>query len=336
MCCHLRAADVDLEERCRRPEWLDGACRVTRWRTPSEAAVVPRESRHPDRRCSHERATVRVSTGPNSCSLKLRSRSARSSNSSPILEFVGRSAGTAQRVKENRRSSALTPDGYGDLLCCPARRDRGGDPPLSPLRHRPDHQPNHCLRCADRRSGRLLRRERWPHAARVPGRDGGRFRCGDRPYDVDRRDGIHPGEGSAPAPCRSALRGRSRLGGELARVHRHAGSHCVAPGPERTLRRFLAVIIEACDLPGGKVRIDGLGGPPWFDVQGEFDVGRADPASFAVVGPLSGTSTVRIDLMPPARTSVIPVQDRSAVEEALAIVARELRGAEITPNLASM
>ena len=103
----------------------------------------------------------------------------------------------------------------------------------------------------------------------------------------------------------------------------------------RTLRRFLAIVIDACDLPGGKVSVDRSGASPWSAVEGQQRVGPTDPAAAVVVTATVAASTVRMELSPPARTGVLSSRDRAAIEGALEIVARELDTSEHVSGIAS-
>jgi hypothetical protein len=102
----------------------------------------------------------------------------------------------------------------------------------------------------------------------------------------------------------------------------------------RTLRRFLAVVIEACDLPGGKVTVDRSGASRWSAVEGEQRAGPTDPASIVVVAATVDASTVRMELSPPARTGALSSRDRATIEGALEIVVRELGTSALVPAIA--
>jgi hypothetical protein len=90
----------------------------------------------------------------------------------------------------------------------------------------------------------------------------------------------------------------------------------------KTLRRFLAVVVEACDLPGGRVDLDAAGESEWTASVGDEPV---EGQAMVVTAP-AAKSAVRLVLSPPERTGAISARDRAAIEAALGAVAGELFG----------
>jgi hypothetical protein len=88
----------------------------------------------------------------------------------------------------------------------------------------------------------------------------------------------------------------------------------------KTLRRFLRVVVEACDLPGGRVELDESAESAWSASAG------ADPivAQPVVLSVPVGDGAVRLVLSPPERTGVISPRDLAAIDAALASVVGEL------------
>ncbi|MBI2781397.1 MAG: hypothetical protein HYX55_06350 [Chloroflexi bacterium] len=92
------------------------------------------------------------------------------------------------------------------------------------------------------------------------------------------------------------------------------------PDTERTLRRLLRLIVEACDLQGARIELERPGSPAWVETEGEPIDG--DPVR---LGPFAlGDGRMRLLVGPPKRRPTLSTRDRSAVEAALAAVAAEL------------
>ena len=94
--------------------------------------------------------------------------------------------------------------------------------------------------------------------------------------------------------------------------------------PARTLRRFLALIIDACDLAGGRVELVGPDGTQWSTLQGQVEPGSGDPADIARISTAIGHATIQLELWPRAGAAGGSFRDRAAIEAALAAVASEL------------
>jgi hypothetical protein len=88
----------------------------------------------------------------------------------------------------------------------------------------------------------------------------------------------------------------------------------------KALHRFLRVVVEACDLPGGRIELDGPSGDPWSATVGE------NPGSGKAINLTAprGGGSVRLVLSPPTRTGSLSARDHAAVERALRGVVDEL------------
>jgi hypothetical protein len=89
---------------------------------------------------------------------------------------------------------------------------------------------------------------------------------------------------------------------------------------QKTLRRLLGVVVEACDLPGGRVEVERPGEGAWSASAGKEPI-EGQPV---VVSAPIGDRAVRLLLSPPERTGVISARDRAAIEAALGSVVGEL------------
>lgn len=92
----------------------------------------------------------------------------------------------------------------------------------------------------------------------------------------------------------------------------------------KTLRRFLRVVVEACDLPGGRIELEQPGGSSWSATISEDPVGEAATGQPITLTALRGEGSVRLVLSPPTRTGSLSARDRSAVEQSLRSVVNEL------------
>jgi hypothetical protein len=92
------------------------------------------------------------------------------------------------------------------------------------------------------------------------------------------------------------------------------------PDPPRTLRRFLGVVVAACDLPGGRIELERPGVGLWAADEGERPT--SDPV--IVVSAPMGPGTVRLTLSPSSRTGSMSPRDQAAIDRALVAVAEEL------------
>jgi hypothetical protein len=90
--------------------------------------------------------------------------------------------------------------------------------------------------------------------------------------------------------------------------------------PPRTLRRFLGVVVAACDLPGGRIELERLGVDLWTANEGE----RPTTDPIVTASAASGTGRVSLILSPSRRTGSLSLRDRTAIERALTAVAAEL------------
>jgi hypothetical protein len=108
----------------------------------------------------------------------------------------------------------------------------------------------------------------------------------------------------------------ARLNGFVTEVRASLSS----PDPPRTLRRFLGVVVAACDLAGGRIELERPNVKPWSADEGEPVT--SDPVVTASAR--LGTGTVSLVLSPSRRTGSISPRDRLAVERALTAVAAEL------------
>jgi hypothetical protein len=92
------------------------------------------------------------------------------------------------------------------------------------------------------------------------------------------------------------------------------------PDSERTLRRLLALIVETCELEGGRIVLERPGADAWVASEGQ--PGSDGPLT---IGPFElGSGSVRLVAGPPRRRPTLSARDRAAVESALASVAQEL------------
>lgn len=93
------------------------------------------------------------------------------------------------------------------------------------------------------------------------------------------------------------------------------------PDPERTLDRFLRLVIEACEVHGGRVELDRPGAPTWVVVEGiSPDMGSLS------IGPVPlGTGSLRLVIGQSKRRLTLSERDRAAVQTAVIAVAAELR-----------
>jgi hypothetical protein len=92
------------------------------------------------------------------------------------------------------------------------------------------------------------------------------------------------------------------------------------PDTERTLRRFLHLVVEACDLRGAHIELDRPGSIAWNAAEGEPPETNA-----VVIGPAPmGGGSVRLTVGQGKRRPTLTSRDRSAVEAALVAVAAEL------------
>jgi hypothetical protein len=107
-----------------------------------------------------------------------------------------------------------------------------------------------------------------------------------------------------------------RLDGFVADVRASLSS----PDPPRTLRSFLRVVVAACDLSGGRIKLERPDVDLWSVNEGEPTT--TDP-EVTTSAPL-GTGTVSLVLSPSRRTGSISPRDRLAIERALTAVAAEL------------
>jgi hypothetical protein len=89
---------------------------------------------------------------------------------------------------------------------------------------------------------------------------------------------------------------------------------------QKTLRRFLRVVVEAGDVPGGRIELAAPAESAWSASIGEEPV---EGHAVVLSAPLGG-GTVRLVISPPERTGVLSARDRAAVEEALTAVVEEL------------
>jgi len=89
---------------------------------------------------------------------------------------------------------------------------------------------------------------------------------------------------------------------------------------QKTLRRFLRVVVEACDLPGGRIEFNEPTESAWCASIGAEPV---EGQGIVLSAPLGG-GAVRLRLSPPERTGVFSARDRAAVEQALGAVVDEL------------
>jgi hypothetical protein len=108
----------------------------------------------------------------------------------------------------------------------------------------------------------------------------------------------------------------ARLDGFVSEVRTSLSS----PDTPRTLRRFLGVVVAACDLPGGRIELERPNADRWSVDEGEPST--SDPV-VTVSAPL-GTGTVSLVLSPSRRTGSISPRDRMAIDRALAAVVAEL------------
>lgn len=90
--------------------------------------------------------------------------------------------------------------------------------------------------------------------------------------------------------------------------------------PPRTLRRFLGVVVAACDLPGGRIELERPDADLWTANEGERPT--SDPVVTASAA--LGTGRVSLILNRPRRKGSLSLQDRTAIERALSAVAAEL------------
>jgi hypothetical protein len=88
----------------------------------------------------------------------------------------------------------------------------------------------------------------------------------------------------------------------------------------KTLRRLLRVVVQACDLPGGRIELDGPNGTPWSTRVGEDPV---DGPAITLTAP-RGSGSIRLVLSSPTRTGTLSARDRAAVERALTSIVDEL------------
>ena len=92
------------------------------------------------------------------------------------------------------------------------------------------------------------------------------------------------------------------------------------PDAKRTMRRFLHLVVEACDLRGGRIELDRPGSIAWDAAEGELL-----DANAAIIGPAPlGRGSVRLIVGQGKRRPTLISRDRSAVEAALVAVAAEL------------
>jgi len=88
----------------------------------------------------------------------------------------------------------------------------------------------------------------------------------------------------------------------------------------RTLRRFLGVVVDACDLPGGRIDLERPDVERWTVIEGE-----SSPSDSVLVASASmGTGSVSLILSPSRRSGSLSSRDRAAIDRALATVAAEL------------
>ena len=92
------------------------------------------------------------------------------------------------------------------------------------------------------------------------------------------------------------------------------------PDGERTLRRFLHLVVEVCDLRGARIELDRPGSIAWNATEGE----PPEPGAVTIVPALLGRGSVRLIVGQGKRRPTLPSRDRSAIETALAAVAAEL------------
>lgn len=92
------------------------------------------------------------------------------------------------------------------------------------------------------------------------------------------------------------------------------------PDARRTLRRFLEVVVDACELQGGRIQLDGPGAVSWSAETG------APPGPVAsAIGPVPlGSATLRLVLGRTKRRAELSARHRSAVQEALMAAIGEL------------
>jgi len=102
------------------------------------------------------------------------------------------------------------------------------------------------------------------------------------------------------------------------------------PDTERTLRRLLRLIVEACDLQGGRIELDRPDSTVWAYADGEI---HGEPLT---LGPFAlGDGTVRLLAGPPKRRPTLGTRDRTAIESALTAVAAELGSEEPNQGLST-
>jgi len=90
--------------------------------------------------------------------------------------------------------------------------------------------------------------------------------------------------------------------------------------PPRTLRRFLGVVVAACDLPGGRIELERSGADLWTANEGE----RPPTDTVFTASAALGTGRVCLILNPSRRTGSLSARERTAIELALTAVAAEL------------
>jgi len=92
------------------------------------------------------------------------------------------------------------------------------------------------------------------------------------------------------------------------------------PDAQRTLRRFLHLIVEVCDLRGARIEVDRPGSTTWDAAEGDLPEANA-----VIIGPAPlGRASVRLFVGQGRRRPTLLSRDRSAVEAALVAVAAEL------------
>jgi hypothetical protein len=94
--------------------------------------------------------------------------------------------------------------------------------------------------------------------------------------------------------------------------------------PGRTIRRFLAIVLESCDLAGGRIELEVPGGTPCFATLGQIGGGWSDSVSAAAPGPGGDAATIRLELHAEQLRRALAPGDREAIQDALQCVAREL------------
>jgi hypothetical protein len=97
-------------------------------------------------------------------------------------------------------------------------------------------------------------------------------------------------------------------------------SSLAAPDPERTLGRFLRLVVEACELSGARIEIGRQGVADWAATEGA----QPEPGALSI-GPVgAGTTMVRLIVGQPKRRESVSARDRSALESALEAVVAEV------------